>query len=253
MPNDTQALPSHTDTAPKPGWPYWLPMLVFLGFVQLGASFKQYFPHAYTARTFIVAGLLIWLRKRWDRIRWTHLGLGTLIGIVGTVQWVGMECILVWIFGQGGFNLGPVQLVSDISDYRNYPDLIAEPFWFWAFMAVRFLGPVLVVPLMEEVFWRDWLWRSLASPNNYRLVPVGEPDRMTIIVGALLFAAVHVQFLTGFVWALLISWLLIKTRSIGACIVAHAVTNFLLGAWVLATWQFPGEWVPFGIPHWFFW
>ena len=43
------------------------------------------------------------------------------------------------------------------------------------------------------------------------------------------------------VWGLLIAVLLVRTRSLGACIVAHAVTNFLLGAYVLYT------------REWFFW
>ena len=33
--------------------------------------------------------------------------------------------------------------------------------------------------------------------------------------------------------ALMISWLLVRTKSLGACIVAHAVTNLLLGIYVL--------------------
>jgi hypothetical protein len=49
---------------------------------------------------------------------------------------------------------------------------------------------------------------------------------------------VHVQWLTAIVWGLMVALLLVRTRSLGACIIAHAVTNLLLGAYVLWT----GDW-----------
>jgi membrane protease YdiL (CAAX protease family) len=57
----------------------------------------------------------------------------------------------------------------------------------------------------------------------------------------LFFATVHVQWLTAIVWGIMISLLLLKTKSLGACIIMHGVTNFLLGAYVLYT------------REWFFW
>ena len=71
------------------------------------------------------------------------------------------------------------------------------------------------------------------APNNYRLARVGEPDVAAALVTSVAFAFVHPQRLVAFVWALLIVWLLLRTRSLGAIIVAHAVTNLLLGAYVL--------------------
>jgi CAAX prenyl protease-like protein len=93
---------------------------------------------------------------------------------------------------------------------------------------------------MEELFWRDFLWRSFSAPNDFKLAQVGERDWRAAIFVSLLFATVHIQWLTAIGWGLMIAWLLIRTRSLGACIVAHAVTNFLLGAYVLYThdWYF---------------
>jgi len=109
-----------------------------------------------------------------------------------------------------------------------------------AFYAVRWMGPTLVVPFMEELFWRDFLWRTVAAPANFRLARIGEWDRgIPLIVVTLAFCSVHPQWLTAIVWGLLIGALLIYTRSLGACIVMHAVTNLLLGAYVLWT----GDWI----------
>ena len=97
---------------------------------------------------------------------------------------------------------------------------------------------MLLVPFMEEFFWRDFLWRRIASPNDFRLAGVGEWDRNAFWLVPVFFATVHTQMLTAFVWGLMIGCLLLRTKSLGACIVMHGVTNFLLGAYVLAT----GDW-----------
>ena len=51
---------------------------------------------------------------------------------------------------------------------------------------------------------------------------------------SLAFAVVHGNWwLTSIVWALMIGALLMYTKSLGACIIAHAVTNLLLAVYVL--------------------
>ena len=50
----------------------------------------------------------------------------------------------------------------------------------------------------------------------------------------IVFALVHGNWwLTSIVWALMIGGLLVYTKSLGACIIAHAVTNLLLAGYVL--------------------
>jgi hypothetical protein len=46
--------------------------------------------------------------------------------------------------------------------------------------------------------------------------------------------------MTAIGWGLMIAALLVYTRSLGACIIAHGVTNLLLGGYVLYTksWYF---------------
>src|SRR5687767_6250977 len=104
----------------------------------------------------------------------------------------------------------------------------------WSFVAVRIIGAVLVVPVMEELFWRDYLWRQIIAPNDFKLARVGEWDWKALVGVSLLFAVVHGNWwLTSIVWALMIGGLLVYTKSLGACIIAHAVTNLLLAVYVL--------------------
>ena len=94
---------------------------------------------------------------------------------------------------------------------------------------------------MEELFWRDFLWRQVLAPNDFKLAAVGEWAWPPFLIVSGAFALVHGNWwLTSIVWALMIGALLAYTKSLGACIIAHAVTNLLLAVYVLKTrdWAF---------------
>ena len=117
---------------------------------------------------------------------------------------------------------------------------IATPRWEFIsstareFIAVRVASATLVVPVMEELFWRDFLWRSIIAPNDFKLAQIGEWDWKAFVVVTGLFATVHGNWwLTAIVWGAMVAGLLIYTKSLGACIIAHAVTNLLLAIYVL--------------------
>ncbi len=203
---------------------YILPMAVFMVFTWAGGNWPAFFPYSYALKTIVVAILLAILWKHYTKIRWTHLGLGVVVGVIGVVQWVGMEKLLLLLW--------PDYPRLSAETYDPTKEIV-EPWLRYSFIAVRLLGATLLVPVMEELFWRDYLWRTIAAPNDFKLADVGEYDRTAFFVVPLVFAMVHIQWLTAIGWGLLIAWLLIRTRSLGACIVAHGVTNFLLGAYVL--------------------
>src|SRR5262249_19573901 len=127
------------------------------------------------------------------------------------------------------------------ADAFNPMKEFATPAILWSWIVVRIAGAALVVPAMEELFWRDFLWRTIIAPNDFNLAQVGEWDWKAIVLLAGFFATVHGNWwLTSIVWAMLAGWLLARTRSLGACIIAHGVTNFLLALYVLYTrdWSF---------------
>jgi hypothetical protein len=108
-----------------------------------------------------------------------------------------------------------------------------------AFFVARLYGLVLVVPLIEEVFWRSFLVRWVADPDFQR-VPIGKVTPLAAAVTSVLFALGHPEWLpallTGFAWVGLLAW----TRSVSACWISHMVANAALGAYVIGTqrWQF---------------
>ena len=208
---------------------YILPMAAFLLLTWVGTNetVKGVLPRAYeisyVLKTVVVAAMLWRFRHAYTRIRWSFWWLGVLVGVVGVFQWVGMQLFLqrFELFQPSGEPFDPTKAC-------------ASPASLYGFVAVRLIGAVLVVPVMEELFWRDFLWRQILAPNDFKLADVGEWGWAPFLGVAVAFAVVHGNWwLTSIVWALMIGALLVYTKSLGACIVAHAVTNLLLGVYVL--------------------
>jgi CAAX prenyl protease-like protein len=228
---DYESPPPAPRTTRRDDLAYVAPMAAFLLFTWISGNWMQFYPICYVLKTLAAAALLVIFWRRYTPVRWTHLGLGVLVGVIGIVQWVGMQKLL-WKFPA----LSWTSMGADPWD----PTLaIHNHALLWSFIAFRWAGATLLVPVMEELFWRDYAWRTIIAPNDFKLAQVGEWDPKAYFVVPIIFAFVHIQWLTAIVWALMIGLLLLRTKSIGACIVAHAVTNFLLGAYVLWT----KEWI----------
>ena len=240
MPVVVKKLPLDYQTPPpaRPsGWgddlAYLVPMGTFLLFTQAGVTWRHLYPITYVAKTVVVAVLLVLFRRRYTPVRWDFWWLGAALGVVGIVQWLAMQLLLQRHIGF----FHPPDAKDVFDPFRD----IASPSLRWAFIAVRLAGATLLVPVMEELFWRDYLWRRIVSPNDFKLAAVGEWDWKAFLGVAVLFSVVHGNWwLTAIVWALMVGALLAYTKSLGACIIAHATTNLLLALYVLKThdWSF---------------
>jgi CAAX prenyl protease-like protein len=207
-------------------------MGAFLLLTWVGGHWPNLYAASYVAKTIAAAAILFYFRNQYTSIRWSYAWLGVLVGILGVVQWVGMEKMILHLWPNY-----PRPSVETWNPYEHF----RSPGVMWAFIIVRWMGASLVVPFMEELFWRDYLWRTVIAPNDFKLAGVGEWDWKAVVFVSLLFATVHVQWMTAIGWGLMIAALLVYTRSLGACIIAHGVTNLLLGFFVLWT------------KNWYFW
>jgi len=107
----------------------------------------------------------------------------------------------------------------------------------WPLVALRWAGAALVVPVMEELFWRSFLMRWIDSAR-FELVP---PQRMTlraIALSTFVFMLAHTLWLAAIAAGLVYAWLYVRTGKLWVAVIAHAITNTLLGAWVIVT----GNW-----------
>jgi len=105
-------------------------------------------------------------------------------------------------------------------------------------IGVRLLGSSLVVPVMEELFWRSFIMRYLINPD-FRSVPMGAFTWFSFLEVAVLFGLEHNRVIVGIIAGLLYGLLLIRQKNLKGVIIAHAVTNLGLGIYIVVT----GNWM----------
>jgi hypothetical protein len=151
----------------------------------------------------------------------------------------------LWAIGAGtlaaGLWVAPQQWfgVAPRLDGFNPTFFGAEGWPYYATLGMRLLRLVVIVPLVEEIFWRGFLLRYLIREDFWD-VPLGAFSWYSFTIVTVGFCLEHVSrdwpaaILTGALYNLVAC----RTRSLSACVVTHAVTNALLGAYILRT----GQW-----------
>lgn len=140
-------------------------------------------------------------------------------GVVGWAVW------WLWVWLDAPW----MRMASDAPVFRPVDD---DGQLIWGLLAVRWLGATLVVPLIEELFWRGWLMRWLHRPHFLAVDPRQIGWRATM-VSTLLFALAHQEWFAAAVAGLAYAQLYRWSGSLWTAVLAHAVTNALLGAWVV--------------------
>jgi CAAX prenyl protease-like protein len=212
---------------------FTLPLAVFLlllalaGFLQKsGGAFwlasARYW--VYPAQTFICGALLIWFWRDYDLGAPRRIGLAVALGVLVFALWVAPQAVFGFAPRFDGFN----------------PETFADqPAAYWATVLLRFLRLVVVVPLLEEIFWRGFLLRFLIN-EKFDTVPMGTFSWFSFAIVTVGFGFSHspsdyvAAFVTGALYNCVASW----TKSLSSCVVAHAVSNLLLGLWIMRT----GQW-----------
>jgi CAAX prenyl protease-like protein len=154
-------------------------------------------------------------------LRMPAAAVAVVTGIVVLVLWINLTADWMIVGSADGFN--------PTTDGRLD----------WRMIAVRIFGAALVVPVMEELFWRSFLMRWVASGDFLQV----DPARVGLkgfIVGITLFGFEHNLWLAGIVAGAAYSALYVRYRTLWSAILAHAFTNGLLGIWIVYTrnWTF---------------
>ena len=107
-------------------------------------------------------------------------------------------------------------------------------------LALRTARAALLVPVLEELFWRGWLPRWLQG-SPFHKIPLGQYTPLAFWATALLFAAEHGPFWeVGLLCGIIYNLWMRHTRSLGDLVLTHAVTNLALSAFVIVRedWRF---------------
>ncbi len=104
---------------------------------------------------------------------------------------------------------------------------------------LRLAGFALLVPVMEELFWRSFLLRWIDKREFLKMDP-RHASMAAFAISSALFASEHSQWFAGLLAGLAYGWAYMRTGNLWVPIVSHATTNGLLGIWILATgnWKF---------------
>jgi CAAX prenyl protease-like protein len=212
------------------------PMALFLLLLGLNSSLKavgggfwissaEYW--IYPLQTFACGALLLLYRQQYHFRPLRGVWFVIAIGVVVFVVWVAPQSLLGFPSRRIGFN----------------PTLLqAHPLASYATIVLRFARLVIVVPLVEEIFWRGFLLRYLINDDFWR-VPFGAFSWFPFVAVTIAFALSHavVDWSAALVCGALYNWVAHRTKSLGSCVLAHAITNLLLGAWIMRTQQW-GFW-----------
>jgi uncharacterized protein len=237
----------------SPGAAWAGPLLLFSGFMLLREAVKTegaaewYRSHPeqwiYPLQTLAVLGAIAfwWKNYTFRPLNGAGILLSVTAGIVGIVVWI----LPSWLYDRGMVpeisRLGFTSRSGEGFDPTLWQD---QPAVYWGVVIMRFLRMVVAVAFAEELFWRGFLWRLVSDPyRDFSVVPFAQRNWKSLAAVVALFTLAHLgpDQAVALLYALIISGLYLRTRSVGACVLAHAVSNLALGIYVMVTRQW-GFW-----------
>lgn len=209
--------------------PRVLPFFFYLFFIFLTDMLERAGWHAdgvrwlYAVKVGGVVALLLWFRREYEELRRPLPGLraavvAIAVGAAVLVLWLNLDAPWMTIGSPGGFDPRDAGVMN------------------WPLAVIRIAGAALVVPIMEELFWRSFLMRWLTAHDFLRVSPAAVKS-VAFIVTVILFGLEHNLWFAGIVAGVAYSLLYMRTGNLWLAILAHAVTNGFLGVWVICTAQ----------------
>jgi CAAX prenyl protease-like protein len=204
------------------------PFVVFVALTALQGKLgpnSQYW--VYLAKT-VVGVVLIW--AMWPivrEMRWAFSWEAVAMGVFVFVFWVGLDPLYPRFF----------KIDAAWQPWRDFGE--NSPLA-WATMIGRVIGMTLVVPPMEEVFYRSFVYRYIITPK-FETSPLNRFDGRAFIFTAILFGSAHGnQWPVAILCAFCYQWLVLRKGRLGDAMTAHAITNLLLGSYIMwkQQWQF---------------
>jgi exosortase E/protease (VPEID-CTERM system) len=207
----------------NPSAPFLLPLLAVVATALVTGLFVHELDYFYPLRVVVGLLALAWYRKDYvtglrlhlrDRsvVSWHAIGVGVLVYSL----WIGISALT----DPYGSEAPPVALME-----------LATPLVV-VWVLGRVLGAVLVAPIVEELAFRGFLLRRLIA-SDFTKVPFDQWQWRAVLISSLAFAAVHQQWIGGFVAGILYAYAQKRRGLVSDAIVAHAVTNALIAIEVL--------------------
>jgi CAAX prenyl protease-like protein len=174
----------------------------------------------YPVKIILVTASLIYFWKAYrQEIKFSFSWLAVISGVV---------VFFIWVLPEG---LYPQIGYSEFNPYKQ-----ASGYGVYFLIAFRLVGASLIVPIMEELFWRSFALRFSIRPD-FKSLPLGHFSWFSFIFISLLFGFEHHRWLVGIFAGMIYAGVLYRRRNLFDPILSHAITNFLLGVYVVLTHQ----------------
>ena len=216
--------------------PYVMPMLTFGIFTEIETidMVSSWYPIVCTIKTIAVTGISIIFVRTYNEIRITtkDWGLALICGVIVFAEWIFIEEHLSYP------RFALLDQLGKRSGFNPF-DEISSNLWRVFFIAIRFYGLMIMIPIIEEIFWRLFLLRYIVDPDFTR-APLGKFTWISFLTVSGFFSLSHPEWLPALICCFVYNGLFYQTKNIFSCIMAHAVTNTLLGFYVLMNdkWQY---------------
>jgi CAAX prenyl protease-like protein len=212
-----------------PAVPYTVPFLVFVLFLAASHVLPLVW-WEYPLRAGLLAAVLVVFSRKTIDLRVPNLTGSLLLGAAIFLVWIAPDLLWPgyrthWLFE----NAVTGNATSSIpANFRSE----------WTVLLSRTIRAAILVPIIEELFWRGWLLRWLIHPD-FTTVPLGAYTAKSFWISAVLFASEHGPYWeVGLIAGVAFNWWIIRTKSLGNCILVHVVANAALSAYVIAS----GRW-----------
>ncbi|WP_158222685.1 type II CAAX prenyl endopeptidase Rce1 family protein [Rhodopirellula sp. MGV] len=184
-----------------------------------------------SARVALMAAAFAWFAREIVRqfpLRIDHWGWS--VGVIGAALWIGI-C-------EAGLERKLLRTLSISTDWLPAREGV-DPFLTYAagapligFLIARFLLLAVCVPIAEELFLRGFVMRSVET-EDWTALPLLKIGRRGVVAATVYAVATHPgEFIAAIVWFSLVTWMMYRTGKFWNCVVAHAVTNLILGLYV---------------------
>jgi uncharacterized protein len=201
------------------------PFVVFLVLTflqgQFGEASRYWF---YLAKTLVGVWLIWEMRPLVTEMRWAWSWEALAAGVAVFAIWVGLDSFYP-------------KLGTPSAPWNPHTQFGANSSLAWFFIVVRIVGSSLVVPPLEEAFYRSFLYRYMVR-TDFLSMPLNQFHGLSLVVMAVIFGFSHSEWLAGILCGLAYQALVLRKNRLGDAMTAHAITNFLLGLWVV--WK--GDW-----------
>jgi CAAX prenyl protease-like protein len=215
-----------------PAIPYVFPMAVFLTVLTIQNRLASMGALEFPLRVVFLA-LVLWVVSRHViSFRCVAPVQSILLGIAVCAMWVLPDQLFPayrthWLFQN--------DLTGNLKTSID-PNLLASPM----VLIFRSIRAVILVPIIEELFWRAWLMRWMIKPD-FESVPLGTYSTQAFWIVAVLFASEHGPYWdVGLACGVIYNWWMVRTKSLGDLILTHGVTNLCLSLFTIYTkqWQY---------------